>query len=450
MGQSGLGRCGQRGARLMNLVCIMLDTLRYDHIAALGKQWVHTPNLDRFAGEAAVFERAYVGSFPTIPCRTDLFTGRYTFPHRGWSPLPREEPVLATLLRGAGYTSQLIVDTYHMLKDGYHFDRGFDGWEFIRGQENDRYIVDASLAPTPPAPMEKMPRLGDRYLRNVAGRRVEEDWFAPQVMRAAVRWLERNRGLDRFLLWVDCFDPHQPWDPPRHYVDLYDPGYQGDEVIYPTPGPVDYLTPAEMRHVQALYAGEVTMVDRWVGEVLGAIDRLGHRGDTLVVVMSDHGCYMNYPGDQGRVEKPWPLYEAVAHEVLLLRHPEGWGAGRRFGQLVQPVDLLPTLLEAAGVPAPAPLEGQSLLDLLRPHGGPRDWGRRVAVSCPYRQGPTLTTDRWSLVYQADRPAHLFDLRADPVQAVDLAAAHPEVVGELAEAFRAFLVPRNPAAYRAPG
>ncbi|MCL4543365.1 MAG: sulfatase-like hydrolase/transferase, partial [Chloroflexi bacterium] len=80
-----------------NVICICLDSLRWDHLGANGNTWIRTPHLDHFASEAAVFDRAYIGSCPTIPCRTDLVTGATTWPHRGWTPLPRDLPVLSTL-----------------------------------------------------------------------------------------------------------------------------------------------------------------------------------------------------------------------------------------------------------------------------------------------------------------------------------------------------------------
>ncbi len=419
-----------------------MDSLRHDHVHAWGRNGVHTPELDRFAAEAACFNRSYIGSFPTIPCRTDWMTGRYTFPHRPWSPLPRDVPVLATQLKERGYVTQLIADTYHLFRDGHQFDRGFDGWEWIRGQEGDRHVVDASaqtVLPAEAARLRNAERLKNVYLKNVSCRRYEADWFAPRVLGAAVDWLEHNRSGPPFLLWLDVFDPHEPWDPPAHYVDRYDPGYRGEVLISPVYGSAQPYSAAEIRHMRALYAGEVTMVDHWVGRVLDSLDRLGLRDRTLVVLLSDHGHYLDYPGDQNQVGKPTPLYEGVAHQVCMLRHPQGLGRGLRLESLVQPVDLLPTLLDATGAARPEGLEGQSLLDLLRGDA----WRREVAVSCPHRGQPTLTTPRWSLVYQpGGQPARLFDLQADPLQSRDQAGAHPAVVAELDDWFAAFLRERG--------
>jgi arylsulfatase A-like enzyme len=456
----------QQSGQPYNVVVICLDTLRRDHIGANGNTWIRTPSLDRFAREAAVFERAYIGSFPTIPCRTDLFTGRTTWPQRGWTPLPRDLPVLATLFSARGYTTALIADTYHLFRDGHQFDRGFHTWQWVRGQEGDRCIPDLSRSITLPCAPEKLrnpERIRTVYLPKTAERQCEADYFAPQTMTTALRWLECNRTVQPFLLWIDEFDPHEPWDPPQHYIDMYDSGYQGEQVISPLNGPAGYLSPAELKQVQALYAGEVTMVDRWVGRVLDAIDDLGLRERTIVLVLSDHGHYLDYPGDQGRIGKPAPLFEGVAHQNFMLRHPAGLGGGQLHSALVQPVDLLPTLLDLTGGTIPGFCEGSSLRGVL--DGGTSN--RQVAISAPHRGVPTITSQDWSFIFvpptsvgaarldgqtnelvrngSAQWTSLLFDLRNDPLQQHDVLAGHHQEARDLYAAFAAFLHERNPAA-----
>ncbi|MEK7270320.1 MAG: sulfatase-like hydrolase/transferase, partial [Planctomycetota bacterium] len=120
----------------MNVIQIVCDTLRPDYIGAYGNPWIRTPNLDRLAAESVVFENAYAGSFPTLPHRTDLFTGRYAFRKFGWEGLPAEETPIASLLSNAGVKTQFILDNPHLISFGRGFDRGFGGSEWIRGQED--------------------------------------------------------------------------------------------------------------------------------------------------------------------------------------------------------------------------------------------------------------------------------------------------------------------------
>ena len=118
---------------VVNIILIVSDTLRYDCVSYHGRdpyRWdlrdrPRTPCIDRFAAQALVFDRAYTGSFPTIPMRSEIISGRLTFPYRGWTPLPEDETILAEELTQAGYVSSLICDTPHLMRDGHRFDRGF-------------------------------------------------------------------------------------------------------------------------------------------------------------------------------------------------------------------------------------------------------------------------------------------------------------------------------------
>jgi len=426
----------------MNFIIIVSDTLRRDHLGCYGNEWISTPNIDKLASQSVVFDHAYTGSFPTVPNRTDLMTGRFCFAYTDWAPLSPKYPVMAEMLGKAGYVSMFIVDTPHLMNNGYHFDRGFSGWQWIRGQENDRLMTDPVEVrlPCAPAKLRGEARTVTQYLRNVSQRRYEEDYFAPRTMSEAARWLERNRKQDKFLLYVDTFDPHEPWDPPQYYTDLYDPGYQGEEVIYPIYGPANYLTPAELKHMRALYAGEVTMVDRWVGMLLRKVEELGLLDTTAIIFTTDHGFYL---GEHGLTGKVVMLYEEVTHIPLMVRLP-GMRSGFRCGEIVQPADVLPTILELAKVEAPESVQGRSFKPLLE---GKRE-GRPFAVSSyaiihapveavtdlrlvnPYewaklaaRLKPSTVSDReWTLICGAgDFPPELYHLPCDPQQAKNVFA-----------------------------
>ncbi len=148
-----------------------------------------------------------------------------------------------------------------------NFQRGFDVFDFIRGQERDRYRspmrvsdkrVDANTVPGNTNGMRDKVR---QYLANTTHRKTEDDWFAPQVFNRAADYLEIAREGEPFFLVVDSFDPHEPWDPPQKYVDLYSDTYDGPEPIVPNYTNADYLDEKELERMRALYAGEVTMVD---------------------------------------------------------------------------------------------------------------------------------------------------------------------------------------------
>jgi arylsulfatase A-like enzyme len=258
---------------------------------------------------------------------------------------------------------------------------------------------------------------------------------------------------------VDTFDPHEPWDAPQWYVQMYDAGYGGQVVDYPLYAPVGFLSEAELRHVRALYAAEVTLVDRWVGRLLEKVRDMALLEDTLVLLTTDHGFLHGEHGImgksliEGRRMDYVPLYEEINHIPLIASLPGADGAVSEA--LVQPMDLMPTMLELAGVDAPETVQGRSFAGVLR---GERDGHREFAVSSPYVGGQpvpaTVTMDRWSAVFwpepeegeaEVDRAVdgyekqwaeftvkepRLFDLRDDPAQETDLSADRPEVMADL--------------------
>jgi arylsulfatase A-like enzyme len=391
----------------MNVILIITDTMRRDHLGLYGCERVHTPNLDRLAEESCVFENAYAASFPTVPNRMDVMTGRFTFIEAGWQPLPREATVISEVLGRAGYTTMLVADTPHILANAYGYDRGFAGWEWIRGQENDRWRT-APADPELPAAPEKLrnAEVVRQHLRNTWHRRGEDDAFCARTMRAAGDWLAENAERD-FFLYVDTFDPHEPWDAPQEYVDRYDPGYNGDRVSYPVYGKANYLSDRELAHMRALYAAEVTLVDAQVGRLLDRVDELGLADDTAIIYTTDHGFYHGEHGWTGKSfiweggYADMPLYSEVARIPLMIRMPGG-PRGERRRCFAQPPDIMPTILELTGVEAPETVQGISLVPAMT---GGRDHTRPLAISTPSLslapsggRPTTIVEGDWALVY----------------------------------------------------
>ncbi len=443
----------QHGGERLNLITLVCDSLRYDHIGFHGNPWIHTPNIDAFAAQSVVFDRAQTGGFPTLLNRAELFTGRWLYHSIGWQDLPAEETPAAALLGNGGYVTGIVFDNWQLKDEGRSYERGFGSWEWIRGQVTDRYRA-TPLQPVLPAHPSKFRNGANditQYLRNMSGRQVESDYLAAETMRAAIAWLERTRYDEPFYLHIDCFDPHEPWDPPRHYVDLYDPGYVGEEVIYPAYAPPAYLSPAELRHVRALYAGEVTMVDRWLGELFAAIDRLGLATNTAVILLSDHGFLLGEHDCVGKayeyagVRRGYALWQELAHIALMIRLPGV--TPRRTDALAQPADIAPTLLDLAGLDRPANLQGVSLVPVLRTQAGIAEPGlRSVAISArsllaALDELPQITVNdgEWTLIDGGGHTSSsLYYLPADPGQQNDLLAQQPAVARALHAQLIAFL------------
>ncbi|MBO0777540.1 MAG: sulfatase [Ktedonobacteraceae bacterium] len=381
----------------MNVICILMDTFRRDHMSCYGNTWIQTPNLAAFAAAGARFANAYLGSYPCMPARQDLWTGQLNFLRRGWSPLEYDQDDLITLVKRHGHTSMLITDHYHLWQYGsgnYHF--AFDGVEMIRGQEADNWITDADIPIDYPAAPEKLNRSWAKYRRNTKHFRAEEDYFAAQVFQKAMSWVEHNRTSQDFFLMIDNFDPHEPFDPPPGYADLYNPGYQGDSIIWPRYGTADRYTTDELRQIHALYSGEVTYADHWFGRFYHKLQELHLLENTMVIVTSDHGFLFgehNWVGKHARI-----LYQDIAHTPLLVQAP-GIKPGTVYKELVQMADLTPTILDALEVKNSGSIQGCSLLPLWQAAPSAEENIRaRNAIIFGVFGGPVYCTDgEWVLV-----------------------------------------------------
>ena len=255
----------------MNVILLMSDTYRCDNLSCYGPSVVKTPRLDAFANQASVFKSAYTGSFPTVPNRLDIMSGRFSHVAHEWCPLPPQTVTLQQVLTASGIVTQMIADNPHLIEDGFNYCRGFAGWEWIRGQETDvwKSLPHEVKIPTSPKKM-RTHFVMQRHLRNTAWWKGEEDRFAPRTIRTACEWLdEAARSSSPFYLYLDLFDPHEPWDAPQRYLDMYDPEYQGEPLLYSSYGFwKEIFSEREFKHMRAQYMAESTMVDHWIGVLL--------------------------------------------------------------------------------------------------------------------------------------------------------------------------------------
>jgi arylsulfatase A-like enzyme len=447
---------------MRNIVLIITDTFRWDNLGRRAKMPVRTPALDAFAAErATAIEGFYTGSFPTIPHRADLATGTLGWPHYGWQPIDlSSRNHVAAILGKAGYATQLICDCPHLFNA--RFQHAFNAAFQHRGQEGDKpllHLNDPIPEVMPPDKTRHLPQfrghtLADTHAWTNRDPRCETDMFPAMTGQTAIRWLEENCQAGPFFLWVDFFDPHEPWNPPEYLVRRYDPAYAGTPMVHPNYGPATDYTPEELRNLWAHYAAESELVDRWIGRVLQKLDDLQLWDGTVVLITSDHGMSL---GEHNRTGKSnihptdpryWPLYPELGHVPFLVAGGEApRGKSRRvFGQ---PSDILPTLCELAGVRAepPVPFDGKSLAPAIL-GGGPSH--RDVAVTgCFVRaEGdarprkactPFLVTDRWGYAPVGARGTQeLYDLTRDPLAETDVAGEHPRVVAALHGRFIAHL------------
>jgi arylsulfatase A-like enzyme len=431
-----------KGGSRMNVVVVIIDTLRKDHVGAYGNDWIKTPNLDALSKESLRFTRPYPESIPSIPARRGIHTGIRSFPFRGWQkwseddvglrgwqPIPRDQTTLAEILEEEGYNNLFVTDTLHQFRPFYDMHRGFGVFHFIRGQERDFYRpqtsasrkrMDRVLIGGPSAAHAEEIML--QYFANTMGREREEDWFAPQVFMKGMEFLEAAKEDQPFFLVVDNYDPHEPWDPPEEYVSLYDEGYSGPEPMTSSSGPSDWLSERQLKRMRALYSAEVTMTDTWLGTFLDKMGELGLFENTLLLLLSDHGHAFGEHGFAGKV--PAAMYPELTDIVFFIRHPEGAGAGQTSDYYASTHDVAPTVLGAIGIEPPSPMEGQDLSVLL--DGG--EPGTREHFTAGYHDHVWARDESYAMFARDNgSEAKLFDLREDPNMDRDIAGSNPDIV-----------------------
>jgi arylsulfatase A-like enzyme len=444
LGVAGCGRDDQNvqrhptrsapGNQNMNVILVILDSLRKDHVRAYGDDRIHTPTLDSVAEEGLRFTRAHPDAMPTIPARRAIHTGMRTFPisppHYGWKPIPVQQATLAEILRGAGYSTFLVTDTYHQFL--MNFGRGFGAYQRIRGQERDLYKDPSTISEEEMREHYIILGKGNKarqYLANVQGRESEEDWFAPKVFLGAMDMLEEARRREPFFLVADCYDPHEPWDPPKKYVDLYDEGYEGKEPLNDNYGPDDYLTDRQLIRMRALYSGEITMADHWLGNFLQKAHEYKLMQNTLLIVISDHGHALGEHGYTGK--PPYALWSELTDIVFFMRHPEGKRAGDTSDHFVSTHDVAPTILGMLDIEPPAPMDGQNLSVLF----DEEEPEKREHFTAGYKNYVWASDVRHVMFSRNDGSgARLYDAQSDPRQERDLADDDPDTVGRMFEEY----------------
>jgi arylsulfatase A-like enzyme len=394
-----------------NAVVVLLDSLNRHMLGAYGGTEFETPNLDRFAGGAVRFTNHYTGSLPCMPARHDILCGALDFLWKPWGSVEIWEDAITYALREAGVVSQLISDHPHLFESGgenYHGD--FTAWDYVRGHEGDAWKTraDPSWAGAPAFGRHWMP-----YDNSRGWFRGEEDFPGPKTMSAAARWIDDNAGAhERFFLFVDEFDPHEPFDTPEPWASKYDPDWEGPHLIWP-PYIVGaqqrgVLTERQAKQIRAQYGAKLSMIDHWFGKLLDRIDANGLAEDTMVIVCTDHGHYL---GEKDTWGKPGcPIYQTLGHIPLMIRAP---GALPGICEaLTTAVDIHATLTDLFGVTSRQRTHGKSLLPLLAGEAtSVRDWlltgvwGREVVLvngRHKYVRGPaagngplSMLSNRWS-------------------------------------------------------
>jgi arylsulfatase A-like enzyme len=380
----------------LNVILVVVDTLRYDFVGANGNNWIQTPNIDKIAAESWVFDRCFSASYPTIPHRSDVITGKCGESDQvfnPWMPLRYDVITFPQLLAKAGFRTQLICDTPHLINGGHNFDWPFHAWTFVRGAEVDPPWINDSKSKFPSnwrynslfdfIDKNQAPNWYISYARANYRRKKYEDWNVAKLFITASDWLNDNASRNNFFLWIDCFDPHEPWDAPPEFLLKYNKSMDYNGNIDPRSLNIQDLNkvPVESRlevakYIKSLYSAKVSWMDKWLGLFINTLEELGLTENTAVIFTSDHGTNL---GEQFKIGKSIPVKEQEGHIPLFIKAP-GYGIGRN-DLFVQPQDLFTTILSLAGVKnSKQLLDSYNILDLAVNEIKRKDGPRQVAIS----------------------------------------------------------------------
>ena len=450
-----------------NILWYCSDQQRFDTIGAQGNPHINTPNLDRFASESAVFTHAYCQSPICTPSRASFLTGMYPSAvgvnGNGFRAFPAHhaDRLLPRRLRDAGYDCGLIGKLHlasaflrreERVDDGYDYfqyshdhkggdEPGNDYVAWLRAQDID---PDSILQRREVASVDDYRGAG--RLRSFGGLKIptpQDDNAPPQLHQThwctdkAIEFIQRDREPGKpWLLNVNPFDPHPPFDAPHEYYRRYDPAslpgahfQESDTALQEKlqAAGIDFQTRAShpdalrQRELKASYYAMIEFIDDEFGRLLDWLDATGLRDNTIVIYMSDHGEML---GDHGLLLKGCRFYEGLARVPLMISW-RGQIIPQVSDALVELLDIAPTLYELLGMDIPAWTQGQSLAAGLRGQVGQhRDFARcehYAAINYPDQSRATMYRDRcWKLVvYHNKGICELYDLEADPWEHNDL-------------------------------
>jgi arylsulfatase A-like enzyme len=431
----------------MNVLLLIIDSLRPDHVGAYGASNVQTPNVDRIASRGLRFNRAFPEAMVTIPARRSIFTTKRVFPYRnfvpneelgispGWLPIEDTEHTFTSEFRRHGYWVAQVSDNPHIaFTQAYEpFRKTFSHWKsvvghsgFIRPPESIPLSTVRDWLPEFLRDERYVPGMR-KYLANSGGGVDEEETVAARIFREAANTLEEARLRQPFCLTIDCFDPHEPWSPTPKYVDMYkEAGYDGPNIGVTDYGFARNWTPALLRHLHAIYAAEVTLTDVWLGHFLDRFFELGLDENTVILLLSDHGYLLGERGYTGKV--PSQLHPELAQVPFVIAHPDRRAAGGTSSYFASTHDVGPTLLSMVGLEPPDWMEGTDLSPVLE--GGDPPERREFHYGGMYNRF-FIRTDDWVLIGDnRGLERHMYDLRLDPRELTNVLDEHPDVNEEL--------------------
>jgi len=432
-----------------NVLMLYTDQQRADALGCMGNEHIHTPNLDALAASGVLFTNAYVNNPVCMPSRQSMLSGQYPSAIGSTcNGIEMAEDVLTVhrILKPYGYhtaNNGKLHFKCHSNRDHRepHPDYGFD--QLILSDEpgcyDDAYIkwvrdqdpsqVEHCRCTSPPAATEgRIEKHGRRLTEPYLFEGPEHLTHTAFVADETIRYIRcRNEGP--FFAIAGFYAPHDPLNPPARFVEMYDPSRLPLPVMNPGENRLG-LSDDDWRTVKAYYYALVSHVDDQVGRIMTALEEAGLRESTLVIFTSDHGEHL---GDHGLTGKGPPGYDSCVHVPLIVSCPGRIAGGEVHRELIEAVDIAPTILDYSGVQAPPAFQGRSFRPLIE--GG--DYQPRDSVYIEYREPFGVS---WKVVRTHDfkyglsnaGEELLFDLGNDPTELSNVIddAAHRDALNRM--------------------
>jgi len=424
---------GQTAMTCPNILLIVIDALRAEHLSCYGYHRPTSPNLDRFAECCVVYEAAISPAGWSLPSHASMFTGLYPSRHGAHDQhkyLSSEYPTLAELLRSHGYRTWAFC--YNMyVGSSTGLDRGFEWFN----QDYRRL----------PLSVRRTMNRANNGIARVMGRRDSGARYVNKQVSVALRRLQAD---DRpFFMFVHYEEPHALYRPPNKYNRYLPDGVsltqakrvnqdQWKYFVDPT-----LMDGKDFEILTALYDGEITYVDIRVAEVLDWLEWAGILDQTMVIITSDHGENI---GDHQLMGHGYCLYDTLLHVPLVIHYPRGMTSPGRVAHQVQTLDLLPTILAMLGDTSShvyRSLQGYNLLSSTgrdytvaeQAHPDITTFRERFPsadVSRYDRALKMIRTERYKYIWSSDGNSELYDLRSDPDERCNIIGEHPDIADDL--------------------
>ncbi len=399
-----------------DIILVSIDSLRFDHVGCYGYKKPTTPNIDRIAGEGVRCESAVSTSSWTLPAHAAMFTGLFDSTHGlvdNGLRLSEEQPTLAAVLKANGYqTAGFFGGPY--LHPAFGFGHGFLHYESCmsplggdaHASQGAKDAKDASAPKSSATSPSSAPTLADLE-------RSHADVTGPRTLDAVTKWLGRDVDERPLFLFVHLWDVHYDYNPPREYAAMFDPDYTGKldaSNLMKNPEVNAHMAPRDFDHLVALYDGEIRFTDEILGKILALLEKRGRMSKTLLVITADHGEEFFEHAGKGHQRT---LFDEVVRVPLIVRWPDRLDAGRVVRDQVRTIDLMPTLLAAAGAAKQPPMQGRDILPLWRGETLPPEPALCELLVDKNDVRALRTNERKIIDYRAAKTKVGYDLVQDP-------------------------------------